>query len=202
MPRSSDEQSYVREQLEKKVSVGNGRAMLDLAKIYQEGQQIYTEADVPENFTTKDVIDVDRAVALYHKAAEECGNGNAFWKLAEFAFEENKVAEYLDCLQKSIKGGCSEAVDKMAELSFRKGLVQYSVNLYKYLASIGYGMETPRHLGRMHANGILSKKDYDESIQAYRVAKDELFSEDRAAMVAIGGTAVHNRFRTHADDFM
>mmetsp|Transcript_13431 Transcript_13431/g.30835 ORF Transcript_13431/g.30835 Transcript_13431/m.30835 type:complete len:344 (+) Transcript_13431:131-1162(+) len=203
MPRSGDDQSYVRELLEKKVNVGNSRAMLDLAKIYHEGQQISPSRDrEADDMIATDVIDVDRAVALYHQAAEECGNGNAFWKLAQFAFEENKVTEYLDFLQNSVEHGCSEAIDKMADLSYRKGMVHYSITLYKYLASIGYGMETPKHLGILHANGILSKRDYDESMQAYKAAKDELFSEDRAAMVAIGGSAGDDRFRTHADDFM
>ena len=50
----------------------------------------------------------------------------------------------------------------------------------------GYVVDMTRYLGRMHANGKLSKNDYDESMGAYKAAKEELFNEDREAMATTG----------------
>ena len=206
---TKEENAFVRDLLRQRVDEGKGRAMFELAKRFQKGDPLPRQEQFEQiNKGTFRIGEVDRsgldevrAMDLYRQAADS-GFGEAYFKFASLARQADRHEAHLDNLVKAAECGCPEAVEKLADLSFRKGLVSHAIPLYKFSALIGHGSECMRRLETIHEENFLSSEELKECREDYELAKKEIFSQEREAMAKMGCYTARDGFIRQCDQFM
>lgn len=209
VPETKEENAFARDLLRQRVDEGKGRAMFELAKRFQEGdllprQEMHEQIDKGTyriGEAERSGLDEVRAMELYRQAADS-GFGEAYFEFARLARQADQHEAYLENIVKAAECGCPEAVEKLADLSFRKGLVSYAIPLYKFTALIGHGSECMKQLETIHEEGFLSSDDLKECREDYELAKKEMFSKEREAMAKVGGYTARDGSIIQCDQFM
>lgn len=209
IPETKEENAFARDLLRERANEGKGRAMFELAMCFEKGDQLPRQ-EMNEQMDKgtyrieeedRSGVDEVRAMELYRQAADS-GFGEAYFKFASLAKEADQPEAYLENIAKAAECGCPEAVEKLADLSFRKGLVSYSIPLYKFIALIGHGGECMKQLETIHEEGFLSSDDLQECREGYESAMKELFSEEREAMAKMGAYTARDGSILQCDQFM
>ena len=156
------------EQAKKRMEVDDAEAIYNMGCFYSGGRH-----GLPQNYA--------KAVELWHQAAE-LGNARSFFNVGAAYYsgngverDEDKAKHYYEL---AAMRGDSDARHNLGNAERRAGNMDRSVK--HYMIAVGFGYTgSLENIKRMFMNGVATKDDYTQALQAYQAYLDEIKSPQR-----------------------